>query len=435
MKKILLFLFGLFIIVGWVISACQSADPQITIKPDSELTPTEILPVPNTPTPTSTEKVIQGTVSIWHSWDESHLPTLVQIINNFQTSYPDVLFDVRYVPIGDLLPRYEAETRDGSGPTLLFGPAEWGPDLFEDGLVTNLTDYFNNGLLDTLNQPMLNENLIEGILIGIPFSLKGVVLFRNEDIITISPNSFEDLMTIAQASTQGENVGAMLERSFFYSGAHLEGLGGKLMDEHALPAFNNEKGVMWLELLDLFDLAGPTNYFSDQDLDYFKEGKIGWIIDGTWNLQTLAEAVGPENLAIDEWPSFKDGKLAGYIQSENIFLSPYVEGNHLHASVEFMRYLISPEAQSSLTEIGLIPSVVNVPMDESIYGPIVNQAILALSGGVAYPLSSEISTYNIHMDVALRSFFDGLVTPQDALQKAHNDISIDLGSIEPTPTP
>ncbi len=68
-------------------------------------------------------------------------PVLAQIIKNFQAIYPDVLFDVLYVPVDNLQARYIQDTEEGIGPTLLMGPAEWGPALFESGLVTDLSTH------------------------------------------------------------------------------------------------------------------------------------------------------------------------------------------------------------------------------------------------------------------------------------------------------
>jgi maltose-binding protein MalE len=379
--------------------------------------------------------VIGGTVSIWHSWDEASMPALVQIIAEFQQQYPNVLFDVLYVPAQDLQARFAEETRNGSGPTVLLGPAEWGPPLYDDGLIENLSGLVSEERLAALNQPALGEGIYADATIGLPVSLQGVVLYRNKDIITISASTFDELVTLAQTSTEGEVIGAILERSFFYSGGHLEGVGGQLMDANYQPAFNDARGLAWIEMLGRFAEAGPPNDFSDEDLERFKEGKVGWIIDGTWNMHNLAAAIGPEKLAIDPWPGYEDGRMSGYVMAENVYLSEAATPETRTAAVRFIDYLLSPEAQTHLAEVQRIPAVSGVTVDDPISGPLITQAMAALAGGATYPPVPQIAYYNLNLEIALRSIFLDGVAPSQALQTAEDAILADLQANFPTPTP
>ncbi len=226
---------------------------------------------------------------IRHSWEEDKLPVLAAIIKSFQSYHPDVMFDVLYVPPELLLERFIADSSEGLAPDLLLGPADWGPELFQQDLLADLNADISSSLLNSLNPAALESARVDPALIGLPYSISGVVLYRNKDVITIQADNFNELVTLAQTSTQGATIGSYLERSFFYSGGHLIGLGGEFIDLNGLPAFNNGQGIAWLELLKAFDQAGPTNFFGDADLDRFKLGEIGWIIDGSWNLPQLSE--------------------------------------------------------------------------------------------------------------------------------------------------
>jgi len=363
------------------------------------------------------------------------MPALVQIIAEFQQQYPDVLFDVLYVPAQDLQARFAEETRNGSGPTLLIGPAEWGPPLYDDGLIENLTGLMSAERLAALNLPALGEGIYSGATIGLPISLQGVVLYRNKDIITINASTYDELVTLAETSTQGEVIGAILERSFFYSGGHLEGVGGQLMDSNYLPAFNDERGLAWIEMLSRFAEAGPPNDFSDEDLERFKEGNVGWIIDGTWNMRNLAAAIGPEKLAIDPWPGYEDGRMSGYVLAENVYLSQEATTETRQAAIRFIDYLLSPEAQTHLAEVERIPAVSGVAITDPITGPLIAQAMAALAGGATYPPVPQTTYYDLNLDIALRSIFVDGVEPAQALQTAEDAIIADLQLNFPTPTP
>jgi maltose-binding protein MalE len=425
---------GIMIYILITLTACDSINPPTVPTATQAAFPTATATRVPTQTPTPTEIDTQATITIWHAWDESQIPILVQIQRDFRDMYPDIHFDVLYIPVEDLFTRFEAEVRRGGGPTLLLGPAQWGPALYDGSLVENLSEQGMEDIAGGLNQPALGAARYQGALVGLPYSMHGVVLYRNKAIIPTRAETFEELVSAAQFATEGEQIGAILERSFYYAGAHLEGIGGDLMDDNALPAFNNPKGLEWLELLRAFELAGPPNYFDSRDVETFNEARVGWIIDGTWNLFELAEAVGGENLAVDPWPTYGDGQLSGYVQAENIYLSTQAKGVHRDASLQFIRHFLSVESQTYLTDIGLLPTSEEVQVVNIATGHLINQAIAALSAGTTYPVISEMDVYAIQMEISLKTYYDGAAA-ENVLQAAQDSILEQLAQLKPTPTP
>lgn len=407
----------------------SSPDPNPTQALAPTLTPTRM----TTPTPTATERVFQPTISIWHAWDESQIPVLVQIIHNFSEEHPEILFDVLYVPIEDLRTRFEVEVRQGGGPDILLAPSSWGPPFFDTGLLLDISDLADEEMLNTLNPPVLESAFYNGALIGLPHTIQGVVLYRNKNIIPTRVTTFEELVSLAQSATQGEQIGAILKRNFLFAGGHLEGIGGRLMDDEGLPAFNNTKGVEWLELLSAFELAGPPVYAGSTDVEAFKEGRVGWIIDGTWNMEDISDVVGAEGLAIDPWPAYGDGILSGYVQSESVFLNQRVGGSPDSAAWIFAQYFLSAEAQVFLPDVRRIPASTNTQVVNVTTGHLINQAMAALAGGVAYPIIPEMDVYALQLDIALKSYYDG-APAANVLQAADDTISEQLLVLRITPT-
>jgi len=426
---------ALILLISLIVTACSRLAPQETPAPATPLPATATAPRPPTAAPTPTPVVIQGTLSIRHSWSENELPALVQIVDGFRLQYPDVYFDVLYVPAQDLRTRYEMETRSGNGPTLLLGPAEWSQELYEAGLTADLSDLLDEQLLASLNPAAVAADRQGQALVAAPYSMQGVVLFRNEEVVTVSPTNLDELIALANSSRQGEIIGAILERSPFYSAAHLEGIGGHLMDENGIPAFNSPQGLAWIELLRRFEEAGPPNYFTDEDLTLFQEGQVGWIIDGTWNLRPLAAGIGPENLAIDPWPNADKGRMAGYVIPDNIYLSAQASPEQRLAAQAFIQYLLSPEAQTVLAEAGRIPTAGGVTLSDPVMGLLVKQAAAAMTNGVPYPSNPAMSLYTLNLDLALRAIFDQNQPPEQALQTAADAIRAGLAEAQPTPTP
>lgn len=419
MKKSLWLALSIVLVAAFVLSACAPKATPTPTQPPAQPTqppakPTEAPTQPPAPT-------LKGTVSLWHAWKESEIASLNEVIAAFQAKYPDVKFDILYVPFDDLRGKFETAASTGGGPAVLIGAADWGPAFYDAGLVADLTPYLTPDFLATINEAALGAVQYKGAIIGLPQTIKGVVMYRNKAIIPEAPKTWEDLVAKAKAATQGDVVGANLEYGFFFSAAHLNGIGGKLMEPNGDPAFNNEKGVEWVNLLVSFKEAGPTEYYTDNDVNLFKAGKAGIIIDGTWNMGALVEAIGAENLAIDPWPAYKDGHLSGYVQTENIYLNANVTGDDQKAALEFIKFFLSPEAQALLADpkkAAHIPAVKGVDVAD----PLLKQAVEAFALGTAFPVIPEMGAYWAPMDTALKSVFDQGADPAAALQQAYDSI-------------
>jgi len=410
MKKIFAFL-SVLVVLSMVMAGCgtktpaptpqATAVPKATEKPAAE--------------PTEEKPTVSGTITLWHGWKEEETAELNKVIAAFQANYPDVKFDVLSVPYDDLRGKYETATGTGGGPSVLIGSADWGPALYDAELVADLSGMASTEFLRTINAAAMGAVKYKGALIGLPQTIKGVVMFRNKSIIAEAPATFDDLVAAAKAATKGDVVGADLEYGFFFSAAHLNGVGGLLMDDKGNPLFSDAKGVAWVNLLKSFKDAGPTEYYTDNDVNLFKAGKAGIIIDGTWNIAGLAEAIGADNLAIDPWPT----PLSGYVQTENIYMGANASGDDQKAAWAFMEYFFSAEAQGMLTAAGHIPATVGVEVTD----PLMKQAAVAFEKGTAFPVIPEMGAYWEAMDNALKSVFDAGADPQVALQQAFNSVT------------
>jgi arabinogalactan oligomer/maltooligosaccharide transport system substrate-binding protein len=334
-----------------------------------------------------------------------------------------VRVDKFFIPQDEIRSKFEISATNGGGPTLLIGPADWGPAFYDAALVGDIAPMVEPKSLQGFNQAALGSVRYKDALVGLPLSLNGVVLYRNRRIISKAPATVEALIVAAQKATSGEINGADLERGFFFSAAHLYAIGGQLMDENGNALFNNEKGAEWLNLLKSFSAAGLTEYYTDNDLSLFKQGVTGMIIDVTTNLNDIAPAIGEKNLSIDPWPV----GLSGFVQSENIYLGSNARGNDKIATWVFMEYLVTPEIQAALAENDpyFIPAALGVKVQDRLR----QQAIAALEGGVTFPVIPEMGAYWGPMDTALKSVFNDGTDPVTALQQAFESVIADIANI------
>ncbi len=371
-------------------------------------------------------------MEIWYSWSPAETEELQAIIRSFQRLYPDVTFTLLDIPMDDLYGDYQEAAYYGHGPSLLLGPAEWGPPLFDGQLITDLSPFVPADFLAGINPAALGSGRYEGALISLPLSQHGVVMYRNTSVISTSPATFEELTRLARAATRAGVVGSYLDRGAYFSSAVLLGLGGSLMDGAARPAFDNQAGLEWLDLLAAYRQAGAVTFNTNRDLDMFLRGRVGIIIDGTWNMQNLIDGIGADALAIDPWPAYGSGHLSGWVQADSVFLNSNVTGNDRFAALAFIGYLLDPQVQLRLAEVGHIPSVTaTVPRD-----PLIGQAMQAFSAGVTYPVAVDVNTLTLYwntLNTAISDVFSRWIKPDEALNAASEQISLILLNSTPTP--
>lgn len=434
MKKLKRCVFVLILGAGLLLSACsripQDSSPAGLTSPEANLPTDEIR------FPVFTQNVeLQATLSIFHSWAEENRPALNAILREFSKRYPDIYFDVTYIPADELRELYADEATQGRGPAILLGPVEWGPDFREAGLIHELGELIDPELIGNLNPAAVESSHFAGSLVSLPYAIHGVVLYRNEDIMTIGADNFEELVMLAQAASQGEIAGAFLERSSYFSAGHLYGLGGSLMDDNGFPAFATPEGEAWLRLLRAFEFAGKTAFLSDQDFEEFKAGKAGWIIEGSWKMEELAQAIGADHLTVDSWPEAENGKMSGFVHSDNIYLNSNVNQDTEAAAVAFMEFFLSQTAQSHLVEVTLIPALLYMDQPPTELSSIIAQSMTALADGTAYPVLPVIDSYLQHLDLAIKSYLENGLSASEALNQASAAILEDLTPAEVTPTP
>ena len=400
----------------------ESSD-DINITPEVQV---EILAAPENAdnNPDFSERII----TLWHGMDDEGLLALRNIIQAFQRQESEIQVNLVYIPYDDLLDQYVAAVEIGDGPGLFLGAGEWGPGLYGREVIADISQSVPLRLRSEIN-PAALEMVSQGeSLIGLPIMISGAVMYRNTSIVSEAPGSFEAVIASAKDATEGKIVGAYLERGNLFAFPQLEACGGSLMFANGYPAFNSPAGFCWIELLNSFKEAGPVSDNSEDDLSRFKQGRVGIIIDGTWNLEMLSDSLG-ENLAIDPWPRYKNRHLSGYVWSENIYINPNLDADDRDAALIFSQYLLSQEAQEILSKNGYIPAITDIDLSDSI----ISQIITALIQGTPYPFQPELKLYFEPLHNAFEAVFkDGVDTAQ-ALEAASDETikaSEDFNTIE-----
>jgi len=347
-------------------------------------------------------------LTIWHSLEYPQLAALEDIIRSFQLTFPQVSFDLTYVPLDDLKKRYAGAVYQKEGPDLLLAPSAWSAELYDQGLATNLSPYFTATFWRSIIPPALGTGSYKLAQVSLPVTMSGIVMYRNQAILPQPSTDFESMVNAARLVTHGGIVGAYFELDPFYSMAHLDGLGGQWQDSrNGEPVFQRRdyaEALGWLDLLQDFDRLGAVELNTSRDTALFRQGKVGLIIDGSWNMESIIMGLGREKLAVDPWPSYGSGRLSGYVFTQGLFLNVETArqvDSQLLAALQFMGSMLLPQSQLRMAEeVGVLPVLQSVQVPDRIK----NQAITALNGGVAFPTimnGQPFEVYRAALQVAI----------------------------------
>ena len=355
-----------------------------------------------------TPSALSGELVIWSIFPDDGETTRALDFGRFQQLHPGITIETTFIEQNEMLEAYRTAFGTADAPDLVIAPVDWAGGLLADGLVQDPTGVISAETLSSINPKALAVVNYVGNMTSVPFVSKGIILMRNKALIPDVPSSFDDILALDSALYD-------LERGLYYSGATLNALGGQLLDGNGQPTFANEAGTAWLSQLAQFKDA--TSY-GDEDIDAFAAGEIGLVLDATWNLQRLANAIGADNMAVDPWPEGLDGWVLADVVYVN---SSLAEGNG--ALVEaFVGHLLSAETQSALAQSGRVPVTANA----QVTNPTVRQAATALNSGSLFPIAPEMAAYWSPLSEAIDATIDRNTPPEQALQQASDRIKAEL---------
>jgi maltose-binding protein MalE len=338
---------------------------------------------------------------MWLDWTQDELAVLIPHLTDFQEKFPEIQISISYFPSEELLERYQAAAASGEEPTILFGHSKWTRELSQEGYIRDVHGRITEEFLESIH-PIAWEGVTRSpFVLGLPFSLEGIVLYRNQGLIAESPATLDDLIESAR-SLEGEGQsGILIDVGFQYTGSFFQACDGEFLDPSGNLLLTVEAGQCWLEILDQWPLAGYAVQNSELDFEEFKAGRAAWLVDGTWNAQELIAELGAEQLAIDPWPIYSptEKALSGYAWTRNMYFGVSSSSEDFDAAWILSRYLLTPEVQKDFGEstYGLhVPVLLSVPTVQ----PWLQQMSAAIESNVPFPNFPELSLFSEQLEVA-----------------------------------
>jgi ABC-type glycerol-3-phosphate transport system substrate-binding protein len=418
-----------------ILGACvggQSIEEQPVIE-SGPILPTQT-PAP-LPTPSSLpETSVRGEVVVWMAYDPFELEGLQAVIDTFAARNPDIAFALAYYPEDELLEAFKTLSPSGRGPTILIGPSQWGPELYAQGDILDLGALIDAELEEDVYPVAWTQARSDFAVRGLPLELKGVLLYRNRELASDSPTTMADWAALTAELTAQEGIETSLDFGFQFSGSFLYACGGRLERSSDQAQLWGPVGLCWLDLLRDMAVDARVVFDSEEDYEAFISGSSPWLIDLAERRPALRAALGGDNLAVTPWPvnSQQSLPLRGYVWTENIYIVAGTPTRNLEAAWAFARYLLTPEAQTMLSDpamAGHIPVVASAELED----PLMVESSAMLRTGVPWPLElSDQEFLDVLETAASNVVLQGSI-PEFALNFAQKSLGLPITAI-PTAT-
>ncbi|MFV0429218.1 MAG: extracellular solute-binding protein [Arachnia sp.] len=293
-----------------------------------------------------------GTLTIWA--DETRVEAFQSLGADFQAE-TGITLDVVQKPTGDIKTDFIAQAPTGEGPDLIVGAHDWTGDLISNGVIAPVElGSAAEGLAEVAARGFTNQ----GQLYGVPYATENIGLVRNNAIATDTPATFDEL--VAQGKELGAQYPVLIQQGDQGDAYHLY----PIQTSFGAPVFTtDDNGDYTAEL----GMAGPEGdafaaYLAtladegvlsatiggDQAKQAFLDGKSPYIVTGPWWTGEFVDA--GLDITVLPVPSAGGQPAAPFVGVQGVFLSSQSE-NALLAN-QFLTWLVTPEAQQKLYEIG-----------------------------------------------------------------------------------
>ena len=382
---------------------------------------------------------VSGSVSFWHAYsaDSPEVQTLEDVlIPSFEEAHPDIDVESVPVPYDELHQKLVTAVAGGQLPDLVRSDIIWVPELADLGVLVPLDEAMPDfqSLAEQMFPGPLATNAWEEHYYGLPLDTNTRVLMYNADALAAAgldapPATFDelraaataladsDVYTFADNSTSGWNV-----LPWIWSA------GGDITDPEVTTAtgyLNSPESVAGVQLLvDLYNEGAiPDIILGDEGGTPTSEGlatgMYATILDGPWMFPIFADQFPDFELQTALVPEGPGGSIS-VVGGESIVLTEASENKA--AAAEFMRFLLSEEAQLAMAEVGQMPVLSSLGEElteiQDYYGVFVEQLATARprTPTPAWPRIDEVLLTNIQQAVR------GDVTVQEALDAAAAEV-------------
>lgn len=427
---------SLLIVWATLLTACGSAATPSSA-PETEA-PSVATEAPTTaPTEAPVESAEPVTIQYWHTHSDPETAQLDQVITAFEEANPGIQVETSRYAYNDYKTALLTAISSGDVPDVARLDIAWVSEFADQGALVqldgNLPD-FDNIVKDTYPGP-LSTNFWKGHYYGLPLDTNTQVLLWNKSLfeaagISTPPATMEEFATVACQLTDAakKQYGYAQGGTYFWAPAPIfYAMGGKVTDEAITTAtgyINGSESVAAFTMLkDLYDKGclSPNLLGGGIATDAgHAEGTYAMIIDGPWMVDIYKNNYPEFEVNFAPIPTGLQGTTSSVVGGEDVVVLEGTENQE--AAMKWAAYLLSPEAQKMMAEVGQMPTLASLAGDPVMpsYFAVFQEQLKTAQARVPHPKWSDMDNA---INNAYQRILNGDQTPQEALDQAAEEIN------------
>lgn len=378
-----------------------------------------------------------ATVKYWHTMSDAETAQLEKVVAAFEEANPHITIETTRYAYDDFKSALLTSIAGGEAPDTARLDIIWVPEFAEQGALLALDDKLDgfDEIAASVFPGPLSTNHWQGSHYGLPQNTNTQVLLWNrarfeEAGLTEPPGTLEEFAEVAcqLSDPAAESYGFAMGGTYFWAPAPIfYAMGGQVVDEGLTTAdgyVNGEASVAAFQMLtDLYNdgclspsvLGGGVGTADGLATDVY-----GTIIDGPWMVD-IYKGNHPDfevNFALV--PAGPDGTTSSVVGGENVVVFAGTESED--AALKWTAHLMSEEAQATMAEVGMIPTLASLAGDPSMpdYFDVFMQQLETAQARVPHPKWSDMDTA---INEAFQRMLRGDQSPQEALDQAAEQIN------------
>ena len=428
---------SLLIVFATVLTACGPAATP-TAAPETE-PPAVATEVPTeAPTEAATQAAEPVTIQYWHTHSDPETAQLEKVVAAFEAANPDINVETTRYAYSDYKTALLTAISSGEVPDVARLDIVWVSEFADQGALVPLDENmpdFENIIKDTYPGP-LATNFWNGHYYGLPLDTNTQVLLWNKEVfeaagISAPPTTMEEFADVAcrvNRSASETLYGYAQGGTYFWAPAPIfYAMGGKVTDEAITTAtgyINGPESVAAFTMLkDLYDQGclSPNLLGGGIATDAgHAEGTYAMIIDGPWMVDIYKNNYPDFEVNFAPIPTGPQGTTSSVVGGEDVVI--FEGSENKEAAMRWAAYLLSPEAQKMMAEVGQMPVLASLAGDPAMpsYFAVFQEQLKTAQARVPHPKWSDMDNA---INNAYQRILNGEQTPQEALDQAAEEIN------------
>ncbi|MBO0608025.1 sugar ABC transporter substrate-binding protein [Myceligenerans salitolerans] len=296
---------------------------------------------------------LEGSLTVWV--DETRIDIFTELAEDYSDER-GIEMEVVQKASGDIREEFVQQVPTGEGPDIVVGAHDWTGEFVTNGVVQPIE---LGDKAAGFSDVSLAAFTYDGAVYGVPYAVENIALVRNDDLVSETPETFDDL--VAQNDDTGADYPVVIQQGDEGDAYHLYPLqtsfGAPVFEQNADGSYSPElalggdAGEAFAEYLGELGDQGVLDPAIDGEKakQLFLDGKTPYMVTGPWYAAEFTAA--DMNISVLPVPSAGGEPAEPFVGVQGAFISAKTE-NALVANDFVTNYLGSTDVQLRLAEAG-----------------------------------------------------------------------------------